>query len=126
MDNLQTGKGMTVPRLSIIALAIVTLLSLGLNAQAQTPTTSTTINLVGEVKAVDATAKQLVLRADSGVISTVNLSEKTQYKRLPPGETTLTKATDVTLADVGPAIACWPGGDPAPTSRPRPRRSWSS
>src|SRR5712692_6397379 len=106
MDNLLARERRIVRGLSIITLVTAVSLGFGLSAHAQTPSASpqtapAVASLIGEVKAIDATAKQLVIRADSGVISTINLSDKTQYKRLPPGETTLAKATDITLADVG-------------------------
>ncbi len=118
MDNLLAREKRIVRRLSIITLVTMVALGFGLNAHAQTPgaspqTTPAVASLIGEVKAIDATAKQLVIRADSGVISTINLSDKTQYKRLPPGETTLAKATDITLADVGQGdrvLARWRAG----------------
>jgi co-chaperonin GroES (HSP10) len=43
----------------------------------------------------------MVVRADNGVLFNVTLSDKTQYLRVAPGETSLTKATKITLADVG-------------------------
>src|SRR4051812_41360685 len=55
---------------------------------------------VGEVKSIDATAKQLTIKTDAGSTVTVSLSDKTTYKKLAPGETTLTNATDVTFADL--------------------------
>src|SRR5215510_10206454 len=116
MDDSRTRKNRTVRRTLISTLALVIGSGITFQSFAQTPSASPTaqvVSLVGEVKAIDATAKQIVLRADSGVISTVNLSEKTQYKRLAPGETTLAKATDITLADVGPGdrvLARWRSG----------------
>jgi len=67
-------------------------------------------------------ANQMLVRGDNGVINQVSLSGKTQYKRMPIGEKSLTKATDITLADVGPGDRVWarwrPGADqktePAP------------
>jgi hypothetical protein len=117
MNNLPVGKVIIVRKLSTSILMLMTL-GLGLSAYGQTPSASPAANaavvsLVGEVKAVDAAAKQIVIRADSGVLSTVNLSDRTQYKRLPPGETTLAKANDITLADVGPGdrvLARWRAG----------------
>lgn len=114
MNNLRPGENLTVRRLLMSTLVLV--IGLAFQSFAQTPSPSPAaqvVSLVGEVKAIDANAKQIVLRADSGVISTVNLSEKTQYKRLAPGETTLAKATDITLADVGPGdrvLARWRAG----------------
>src|SRR5216684_8234202 len=119
MDILQGTERTIVLRLTTITLVTVVALGLGFRANGQTPSASPAqtapaiVSLVGEVKAIDATAKQIVLRADSGVISTINLSDKTQYKRLPPGETTLAKATDITLTDVGPGdrvLAKWRAG----------------
>ena len=55
---------------------------------------------VGEVKSIDATAKQMTIKTDAGNTVTVSLSDKTTYKKLAPGETTLTNASDVTLADL--------------------------
>jgi hypothetical protein len=55
---------------------------------------------IGEVKTIDATAKQLILKTDAGSTVTVSLGDKTTYKKLAPGETSLTNATDVTFADL--------------------------
>src|SRR5678810_417548 len=55
---------------------------------------------VGEVKNIDTTAKQLTIKTDAGSTVTVSLGDKTTYKKLAPGETSLTNASDVTLADL--------------------------
>jgi Cu/Ag efflux protein CusF len=55
---------------------------------------------LGEVKSIDATAKQLTIKTDAGSIVTVSLSDKTTYKKLAPGQTTLDNSTDVTMADL--------------------------
>src|SRR5689334_12260518 len=55
---------------------------------------------IGEVKSIDATAKQLTIKTDAGSMVTVSLSDKTTYKKLAPGEQSLTNATDVTFADL--------------------------
>jgi hypothetical protein len=55
---------------------------------------------IGEVKTIDATAKQLIIKTDAGSTVTVSLGDKTTYKKLAPGETSLTNATDVTFADL--------------------------
>jgi len=94
-------------------------LGFALSAAGQTPTASPTTapvsGVIGEVKAIDATANQIVVRADNSVIHTVNLSGKTQYKRMPIGEKSLAKATDISLAEVGPGDRVWarwrPGAD---------------
>lgn len=56
---------------------------------------------IGEVKSIDATTKQLTIKTDAGSMVTVSLTDKTTYKKLAPGEQSLTNATDVTFADLG-------------------------
>ena len=56
---------------------------------------------IGEVKTIDAAAKQITIKTDAGSTVTVALSDKTTYKRLAPGETSLTNAADITFAEVG-------------------------
>ncbi len=92
-----------------IALVLVGVLA-GFAAQAQTtanPATSQTGDpsispnrALGEVKVIDAAAKQLILKTDGGSLVTVSLSDATTYMRVAPGETTLTNATKITFGDV--------------------------
>lgn len=56
---------------------------------------------LGEVKTIDAATKQMTIKTDAGAIVTVTVGDKTTYKRLAPGATTLASASDITLADVG-------------------------
>src|SRR5215217_7915293 len=60
----------------------------------------TTKHAIGEVKAIDAAAKQLTIKTDAGSEVVVSLGDKTTYKKLAPGETSLTNATELTLADL--------------------------
>ncbi len=98
-------------RLSIFVLAAIAVLSLSFSAFGQTPSASPTVSaivgVIGEVKAIDPAAKQIIVRADNGVLFTVNLSDKTQYKRMAPGAKTLENATNITLADVGQGDRVW-------------------
>jgi len=102
-----------------MTLALVSLLGIAFNVAGQTPGASSTptavSGVIGEVKAIDAGAKQMIVRADSGVLFTVNLSDKTQYKRMALGQTTLTSATEITLSDIGQGDRVWarwrPGSD---------------
>src|SRR4030095_13457076 len=55
---------------------------------------------LGEVKAIDAAAKQLIIKTDGGSLVNVTLSDATSYLRVAPGETSLTNATKITFADV--------------------------
>lgn len=68
---------------------------------------------IGEVKSIDATNKQLTIRTDAGSMVTVTLSEKTVYKKLAPGQQTLTGATDITFTDVGEGDRIWARGNVA-------------
>jgi hypothetical protein len=88
-----------------IGLAILHL-SAGISVQAQTsdPATDPSIaakHAIGEVKAIDAANKLITLRTDAGTIVFATIADKTVYKRLAPGEQSLTNATDITLADLG-------------------------
>src|SRR5689334_7891787 len=56
--------------------------------------------LIGEVTAVDASASALTVKSDAGESVNVTADEKTTVRRLPPGETSLDKATSATFADV--------------------------
>jgi Cu/Ag efflux protein CusF len=56
---------------------------------------------IGEIKTIDAAAKQLTIKTDAGSMVTISLSDKTTYKKLAPGEQSLTNATDLTFADLG-------------------------
>jgi len=104
-------QGGIVRKLLILTSLMVASIGFGGAVYGQTPSaspaTSAVSGVIGEVKAIDASAKQIVVRDDKGVIFTVNLSNKTQYKRMAPGERTMTSATDITLADVGQGDRVW-------------------
>jgi co-chaperonin GroES (HSP10) len=93
-----------------IALVLVGTLA-GSSALGQTPANTTPPTqagdpsispnrALGEVKVIDATAKQLIIKTDAGTLVTVVLADATSYMKVAPGETTLTNATKVTFADV--------------------------
>lgn len=65
---------------------------------------------IGEVKVIDAAAKQLIVKTDAGSLVSVSLGEKTVYMRLAPGEKTLTNATKITFPDVGEGDRVWARG----------------
>ena len=56
---------------------------------------------IGEVKTIDTATKQITIKTDAGSTVAVIVNDKTTYKRLAPGEKTLTNATDITFTDVG-------------------------
>lgn len=96
-----------------LSLAVIGIFALGASSSAIAQTTpaaapaaqtgdpSISANrALGEVKVIDAAAKQLIIKTDAGSLVTVTLSDATSYMRVAPGETTLTKATKITFADV--------------------------
>jgi len=115
MHNFRTASERNfVKRLSIFMLTVVSVLSLSLSSLGQTPAASPTapaiVGVIGEVKNLDTASNQIIVRADSGVLYTVNLSEKTKYKRSAPGAKTLESATPITLAEVGSGDRVWAYG----------------
>ena len=70
-------------------------------APAQTGDPNITLNsVIGEVKAIDATARQMTVKTDAGSVVTAILSDTTTYLRVAPGEKDLTNAAKITFADV--------------------------
>ncbi len=70
-------------------------------AVAQTPAPKTQSGrVIGAVTTKDPAGKQLTVKTDAGVEYTVNLSEKTGFLRVAPGETDLKKATKIAPDDV--------------------------
>jgi hypothetical protein len=87
------------------AIALITLLASSPISMAQPAAQGTDPGIapkhaLGEVKTIDSAAKQLTIKTDAGSMVTVVLNDKTIYKKLAPGEQTLTNAADVTLADL--------------------------
>jgi hypothetical protein len=80
----------------LITLSLATSVAL---AQANDPSIAAK-HAIGEVKSIDAAAKQLTLKTDAGSVVTVTVGDKTTYKKLAPGEQTLTNATDTTFAEI--------------------------
>jgi hypothetical protein len=71
-------------------------------------------HLIGEVTAIDATTGRFTIRTDAGAEVTFTTDEKTVFRRVPPGQTTLEKAERIERADVGPGDRVLvPGGAPA-------------
>ena len=118
MNILNSLKDITVHKSSKPVLILSFLLIAAAAVFAQTPGPSPAAQIsgvIGEVKAIDAATSQMQVRSDNGVINTVGINDKTQYKRMALGAKTLTGATDVTLADVGQGDRIWarwrPGTD---------------
>jgi len=82
--------------ISLITLSLATSIAI---AQANDPSIAAK-HAIGEVKSIGPATKQLTIKTDAGSVVTVSVSDKTTYKKLPPGEKTLTNATDTTFAEL--------------------------
>src|ERR1044071_7480104 len=110
MNIFKFLRDMTVqkPTKLIVILNVLLIAAAATLAQTPSPSPATQISgVIGEVKVIDAATSQMQVRADSGVIATVGINDKTQYKRMAPGAKSLAGATDITLADVGPGDRIW-------------------
>ena len=61
----------------------------------------TQTRVLGEVTAIDASAKKLELKDLKGQTIAIVFDEKTVYLRVPPGATTLDQASKITFGEVG-------------------------
>ena len=104
------------------AIALISMLALSPASLAQ-QTADPNIaakHAIGEIKSIDAAAKQLTIKTDAGSMVTVTLSDKTTYKKLAPGEQTLANATDITFADLGEGDRIMARGTVAPDMKSVP------
>jgi hypothetical protein len=86
---------------SLITGFVVTAFILGYGVMVQaTPQAASTDRVVGEVTVIDAAKKQLTLKTAGGETFLIKTDENTQYRRVPPGETTLDRATTIAFADI--------------------------
>lgn len=131
LQNRVVGDEAMKKTLAILALATL-VYSAGINAFGQTSQTPsaatgadksiTATGVIGEVTALDPTAKQMTVKTDLGSVVTVALDENTSYMRIPPGEKTLDKATKVTLAEVGAGDRVFARGKVADDQKSVPAR----
>jgi len=56
--------------------------------------------VMGEVTSIDPGAKQMSVKTDAGSLVTVSLDEKTEYLRIPPGETSMDKAAKIAFTEI--------------------------
>ncbi|MFN2576486.1 MAG: hypothetical protein ABR607_02230 [Pyrinomonadaceae bacterium] len=99
-------------------LSLVIMLGAASALWAQTPGSSPGAQIpgvIGEVKNIDTATNQMIVRAENGVLSTVILNDKTQYKRMALGAKSLAGASEIALSDVGAGDRVWarwrPGTD---------------
>lgn len=57
-------------------------------------------HLIGEVTAIDHAAGLITIKTDAGASVSVTVNPQTTYRRMPPGQTSLAKAENITSADV--------------------------
>jgi hypothetical protein len=84
--------------LGLLSLACISLCCVG----AQTPGGAAGVKAVGAVVSVDAAAKTLQAKSDTGEIWTVTFTDKTVCVTLPPGERDMKKATPIALDAIQP------------------------
>ncbi|HEX8189502.1 MAG TPA: hypothetical protein VF586_14195, partial [Pyrinomonadaceae bacterium] len=80
-----------------LTISLVALAPVGARAQ-QAPAARQQV--LGEVTAVDASARTVTVRPDAGGPVTLSTTEQTTYTRLPPGVTDLKQGQRVTFAEV--------------------------
>ena len=94
-----------------VALGLTFLASTSVSAQTPAGDSAiTATGAIGEVKSIDATAKQLTIKTDAGSEVSISLTDKTAYMRLAPGEQTLTNAAKITITDVAQGDRVWARG----------------
>ena len=89
-------------RLSAIAALF---LAANILVQAQPPAQGadpaiTATRVYGKVAEINASAGYLTVKTDAGSVVTVNVTEKTTYDRMPPGETDRSKAVKTSLTEI--------------------------
>jgi len=58
--------------------------------------------VLGEVTTIDTTTRQITVKLTDGKSAKVSYDEKTLFRRVPPGETTLDKAIAINPGEIGP------------------------
>jgi hypothetical protein len=93
----------------LIGLAALQTTSLAISFQGTDPAI-TAKGAIGEVKSIDLPNKLMTIKTDAGSTVFVVINDKTSYKRLAPGEQSLTNASDITLSDVAEGDRVWARG----------------
>ena len=65
---------------------------------------------IGEIKSIDVAGKLITIKTDAGSKVMVLYTDRTTYKKLAPGQQSLTNATDITLGDVAEGDRIWARG----------------
>ena len=101
MKTLQGFQKIAMKKLiaALLTFGIIALFAIPGLAQAQDPGITAT-QVFGNVTEINSSAGKLVVKTAAGSVVTVNVSEKTTYQRVPPGETSLTKAEPTSLTEI--------------------------
>jgi hypothetical protein len=62
---------------------------------------STLDRVLGEVTEIDSSTRQMTLSTAAGKKQPIKIDDKAIFRRVPPGEKSLDKAVEITLADIG-------------------------
>jgi hypothetical protein len=57
-------------------------------------------NLIGEVTAIDQSGLKMTVKTDAGASVSFSFNDKTSFRRIKPGETSITNAEQITFADI--------------------------
>ncbi len=100
MDIFRTHSGSAV-RKTLNFLLLVTALLTVASASAQTtdPAIKAT-QVYGKVSEINGSSGQITIKTDAGSLVVANVSEKTTYQRMPPGETDRSKAVETNLTEI--------------------------
>ena len=95
-----------LPILAVIVSVNTALVAAQTPAQTPAPgsgqaTDPKSTRILGEVVSIDTAARQITLKTTEGKSATVKYDEKTLFRRVPAGETTLDKAVNIVAGDVG-------------------------
>ncbi|HEX8890309.1 MAG TPA: hypothetical protein VF779_14230, partial [Pyrinomonadaceae bacterium] len=87
--------------LVILALAL-SAFTLSMSAQAQdgSDPAITATRVFGKITEINAPAGQITVKTEAGSVVVAQVSEKTTYERMPPGETDRSKAEKIALTDI--------------------------
>jgi uncharacterized membrane protein YgcG len=67
----------------------------------QTPAAPRYVSIIGTLEKVDSAAKTLAVKTDKGEAPVIKFDDKTQFLRIPAGETDTKKATRAAASDIG-------------------------
>src|SRR5215471_1126104 len=100
MTTFHRGRDKTVRTLSILFSSLILVCSVVVIC-AQTPDPGikpTTVS--GKVSEINASAGQITIKTAAGSVVVASVSEKTTYQRVPPGETDLSKAEQISMTEI--------------------------